>query len=595
MSRIPRALSMKNLPAAALLIALVLGLVLGLGAPGRAQDFERIAPRPPAAGEGGQLLDASDSAGLADPASEEAAVELLPRLRGLVFVPRPADVRPEGRPDVTGVLVEGVPLMDPAEWSARLAERIGAPLSLGGLHQILREVIAYYRAEGRPVVDVVVLEQDITGGVIQLAVVEARLGDIRAEGAKWFRPERLTAQVRLEPGHPIDSTLLMADLAWLNRNPFRSVDLLYTPGRDEGETDLVLRVDDRFPLRAYVGGEDSGNLLTGRNRWLAGINYGNLWGRDHQINYQWTFNDRLERLDAHALSYIAPLPWRHQLALHAAYVQSQADLPPPFDLDGETAQLSGRYTLPLPGRPGLEHELEFGYDFKHSTSQLEFGVLTALATATDVQQFVAGYRARLKDESGLSSLAAFGYFSPGDLGGGNEDAAFALARAGADSEYQYGRVDLERAQRLPRGFSAYLRASGQVADGNLLPSEQLGLGGHASVRGYEEHELNVDRGYLLSAELRLPPVPLPAPPFLAEGQSGELQLLVFVDRGGGRSVDRLPGEPESYSMSSVGPGLRWTVGERFHLRFDYGFQLEDSGAGLAQGDSRAHLGMMLAW
>ena len=556
----------------------------GVAANLAAQDFERVAPRTPPPSRQGEVREEAPE----PDADAQDDTELLPRLKGLVFVPRPGDVREAGRPGVNGVLVENVERMDQGEWSERLAGRIGARLTMGGLHEILREVVLRYREQGRPVVDVLVLEQDITSGVVQLAVVEAKLGEVRAEGAKWFKPGRLAAQVRLVPGGPIDSTLLMADLAWLNGNPFRTVDLVYSPGEGDGHTDVVLRIDDRFPLRVYAGGEDSGNRLTGSNRWFAGFNYGNLWGIDHQLHYQRTFNDRLSRLDAHALTYVAPLPWRHTATIHAAYVESEADLPPPFDLSGETAQLSGRYTIPLPGRERLSHELEFGYDFKHSTSNLEFGVLTALATATDVHQFVFGYRARLSDGSGTTSVAAFGYLSPGEFGGGNEDAAFGLARAGADSGYAHGRLEAQRLQRLPGGFSASLRASGQFADGNLLPSEQLGLGGHGSVRGYEEHEVNVDRGYLLSAELRTPAVAL------CGGKGGELQFLAFVDHGGGRNADPLPGE-RSASLTSVGPGLRWALGERLSLRFDYGFQLEDSGAALGLGDSRMHLGGTVSW
>lgn len=572
-----------------LLSASLIGLSERVGA----QDYERIAPRTPASNEIDELP-ANSRAG-AEAADTDNEMQLLPKLKGLVFVSRPADVRVAGRPSVSGVLVDGVEMMDQNDWSQRLASRIGAPLTMGGLQQILREVIEDYNRKGRPVVDVVVLEQEITSGVIQLAVVEAHVGEIRAEGAKWFKNERLSKQVRLEPGGPIDSTLLLGDLRWLNNNPFRSVDLVYSPGQTEGETDVVLKVEDRFPMRVYVGAENTGNTLSGDNRWYAGINYGNLWGIDHQINYQWTFNEDVDLLSAHALSYVAPLPWRHTASIHAAYVQTQAELPAPFNLDGETAQISGRYNIPLPGIGKIEHELEFGYDFKYSTSNLEFGVLTALATATDIHQFVAGYRMNMRGNKGVTNFSAFTFLSPGDFGGGNSDAAYGLSRFGADSSYAYGVLSAERLQQLPRGFTLALRATGQVSDSNLLPSEQLGLGGYASVRGYEEHEWNVDRGYLLAAELRAPSIPLSKIPLFKDDQAGELQLLMFVDRGGGHSAYRLPGEIDEVSMSSIGPGLRMTVGEHFSMRFDYGFQLEDSGAGAKQGNSRAHLGAMLSW
>lgn len=580
---------MRLLPLAVLLF------LIGWSAPSaKGQDFERFAPRTPPAGREGGIREEDDT-----PPAVEDHTELIAALKGLVFVPKPDDVQPSGRPEIVGVRVEGVELMDQAEWSERLAPRFGAPLSMAGLNEIMAEVIRYYRDEGRPVVDVVVLEQDITAGVVQLAVVEARLGEVRAEGARYFKAERLAGQVRLRTGGPIYSSILRADLAWLNNNPFRSVDLVYSPGLAEGETDVILRVDDRFPMRVYAGYEDSGNELTGDHRWLAGINYGNLWGLDHQINYQWTLSSELDLLSAHAVSYVAPLPWRHTATVFAAHVDSEADLPAPFNLSGETTQVGTRYTVPLPApnsaTGGFSHEIELGFDFKNSTSNLEFGLTPLPGVDTDIAQFVMGYRMSSRDALGASGLGVFGFASPGEMTHRNDDLAFSAARAGAEASYFYVRIDAERLHRLPGGWTAMLKGTGQLADGNLLPSEQLGLGGYSSVRGYEEREANVDRGYLVSAELRTPPVSLRQIFKLPGGGADEFQFLFFIDHAYGRSVDRLPGEARDISLTSIGPGCRWALGDRCSMRFDYGFQLEDSGMALSQGDSRAHLGVVVAY
>lgn len=546
-----------------------------------AQNLDLFAPKLPPAGETGSIRETSDAD--LDPDAEAATVELLPSLKGLVFVPRVSDIQVDGRPGVKGVLVENLEMMDEAQWQQRLAGRIGRRFTMAGLNAVMREVILSYREAGRPVVDLVVVEQDITSGVVQLAVVEAHLGEVRAEGARFFKAERLAGQVRLKPEGPIDSTLLMADLAWLNQNPFRSVDVVYTPGEGGGETDIVLKIDDRFPLRVYGGYEDSGNALTGDNRWLAGVNYGNLWGIDHQINYQWTSNNQIDLLSAHSISYVAPLPWRHTATLFGAYVESSANLPTPFNLDGETSQLSGRYTIPLPAPSGFrrgtfEHEIEVGYDFKNSTSNLVFGVVQRLPVDTDVQQFVFSYRATMRDSLGATSFGANAYFSPGDLGGRNTDAAFGIARFGSDSTYAYGNLDLERLTRLPGGFTSVIKTTSQFASENLLPSEQLGYGGYSSVRGYEEREANVDEGVLLTVELRAPSVSL-LPLLKIPGARDGFQALVFWDYAKGGNVGLLPGEPSTVTISSVGPGFRWAVGGNFSMRFDYGFQLRDSGQG----------------
>lgn len=562
-----------------------------------AQDLDLFAPKLPPAGETGTIQDTA--AADLDPDAEAATVELLPSLKGLVFVPAVSDVLVDGRPGARGIVVEDIAMMDQAVWQERLSHYLESRFTMADLNAVMREVIVFYREAGRPVVDVVIVEQDITAGVVQLAVVEAELGEVRAEGAKWFKAERLAGQVRLKPEGPIDSTLLMADLAWLNQNPFRSVDLVYSPGENAGETDVVLRIDDRFPMRVYGGYEDSGNALTGNNRWYTGVNYGNLWGIDHQINYQWTFNNQIDLLSAHSLSYVAPLPWRHTATIFGAYVESSANLTPPFNLGGETSELSGRYAIPLPDPAslrgnGFEHGIEFGYDFKRSTSNLVFGVAQVLASATDIHQFVFAYHASLEDKWGATTFAASSFFSPGDLAGNNDDAAFQLARAGADPTYLYGRLDLERMTKLPRGFTSVLKGTWQMADENLLPSEQLGFGGYSSVRGYEEREANVDEGFLITAELRAPSVSL-LPLFKITDTQDEFQALVFWDYATGGNVDLLPDEPSSVSLSSIGPGFRWMIGENFSMRFDYGFQLRDSGQGLGLGDSRMHIGGTLSY
>jgi len=153
-----------------------------------------------------------------------------------------------------------------------------------------------------------------------------------------------------------------------------------------------------------------------------------------------------------------------------------------------------------------------------------------------------------------------------------------------------------RLTRLPGGFAAVARAAGQLSSENLLPSEQLGFGGYYSVRGYEEREANVDRGVLTTLELRSPAASLLAVVTPGSGRGGdEFQWLLFWDYAHGGSVNRLPGEARHVALSSIGPGFRWSLGDRFSMRFDYGFQLRDSGMGLGLGDSRMHVGAILAY
>src|SRR5207249_1598856 len=99
---------------------------------------------------------------------------------------------------------------------------------------------------------------------------------------------------------------------------------------------------------------------------------------------------------------------------------------------------------------------------------------------------------------------------------------------------------------------------------------QAGVGGYTTVRGFDERTLNFDESAVLQNELRPPPIPLGS----IGGKSSQLQLLGFVDVGGGNNKQEVSGET-SQTLSSAGVGLRLEIGKNFSLRADYGFQLSD--------------------
>jgi len=174
----------------------------------------------------------------------------------------------------------------------------------------------------------------------------------------------------------------------------------------------------------------------------------------------------------------------------------------------------------------------------------------------------------------------------------NDDPAFNLARPGAKSSYAYGRFNIERTFRLPGDFSWIIRGLAQVANGNLVTTEQLGLGGYATVRGYDELESLGDRGFFMSNELRTPPF---SPLHLARKNAPvdeKLQLLTFWDYGETQNVQLLAGEDPHVLLSSVGGGLRYSLTKHLSLRFDYGWQLVKVTGSHEPSNSRSHIGVV---
>lgn len=545
------------------------------------QDLERIAPKtlqeqvPPA-----KVPELPVSQVL----SSSPKRVLLEKLSGLIFLRAPEKVL-KGGVRLEGILVDGYL---PESFFKEMEAFLNQPLTLEDLNVILNKVVLYFRTQSTPVVDAYIPEQDITGGTVQVVVVEGRVGSIRAEGNRWFDSANIEKQVRTRPGEVIRGNALAEDVNWLNKNPFRHVDLVLARGEEKGQTDVILRTEDRFPLRVYGGYENSGNELTGRDRYLAGFNWGNAFGLGHLLDYQFTASETASRMQGHSLRYEIPLAWHDTLQFSAAYAESNPDLAP-FDLNAESWQLSGRYVMDLPPVGLFRHELSLGVEYKFSNSNLEFSSEPVFDKKTEILQALLGYGGSMPDDWGRTAVHMQLVDSPGNILGHNDDAAFDDYQQGASAQYLYYTLDVDRLTALPRGFSWNVKAHLQLAEGPLLGSEQLGLGGYSSVRGFDERVVNGDQGYLLVNEIRTPSYDLSSMLNLPI-KTGSLQFLGFWDYG----LVRNRNDSADSILSSIGVGGRYGFGSKVSLRFDYGWQ--QTGRDLdSRVDSLGHVGLVIGY
>ena len=331
----------------------------------------------------------------------------------------------------------------------------------------------------------------------------------------------------------------------------------------------------------YVALENSGTSALGEARGIFGASWTGplFFGQDSILSYQFTTNFYEDsELQGHSGVFASYLPWRHQVTLLGAYVESDAAFfngGGNFSSGGVNKQLSGRYGIPLPSIGRLSHELELGMDFKSSNSDLAFNNAQVFDTTSEIVQYSLGYNIVVRDSTGAWRVDSEIVSSPGDNTVNNTDAIFQTQRAGATANYTYGQVTLERDQQLPDGWSAYGRLQGQGANANLLASETLGAGGYDSVRGFEQRIVRGDSGVTGSAELRTPSF-YPST-FAGFGNVRDSAYgLVFYDFAALSSHMPLPGE-EDIELGSVGLGFRYQRENWFTLRVDYGFQVTEEG------------------
>jgi hemolysin activation/secretion protein len=536
-----------------------------------AQSYHDVAPAAPPS-----MRQPASPSLLSSPAGDSTQI-VVSELGGLVFVAADdATGAPAGNPDRhEHVIATGLPLFD-EPFLHSFEPDIGKPLTFARLAEIRREVVQRYRAAGEPLVDVYVPEQDITDGVVRIAVAEFHVGAVVARGNRHFSDALLMREMPLASGAPIREADVVSGLALLNANPYRHVDVVYAPGTAANSTDVVLQTDDRLPLRVGGGYDNAGVPQLGRDRLSVGIDYGNLFGLDQQIAYQFTASNDLfggnppiegrpdrPRFVAHSFNYAAPLPWSDRVELFGVFAQSTPRLPDGYGQNGISAQLSVRYDWRLQALAGWQLQAQFGYDFKRSNNDLEFGGFQVFSANTHIHQFLIAYDATRADTLGQTHANITFVFSPGHLDTDNGDAAFNAARMGASPRYTFLQLSGKRDLAIGAGFSASARTLVQWTPDTLLPSEEMGLGGDASVRGYEPYVVQGDRGWDLQTELHAPT--------LSFGQTGAaLELFVFVDVGHVWNRIDQPAEASSGSLVSVGAGLIFKVGRYVSVRGTYG-------------------------
>ncbi|MEI7730168.1 MAG: ShlB/FhaC/HecB family hemolysin secretion/activation protein [Verrucomicrobiota bacterium] len=533
-------------------------------------------------------------------------------LKSIVIVASPAKVVTAGRKDLKpGVTVEGPDFLK-YQWDfvKALKPYLGKPLSEQSLYAMQRDIILYCRAKDHPVVDVFLAVQEIEDS-IQIAVIEGKVGAVivNNEGKKWFSDKFIKNNNHLKPGSSISERRLLNDLAWMNRNPmFREVTASYKQSSiGEGSTDLIFNVNDRFPLRPYVGYEDSLSEILGRHSLFGGFNYGNLFGLDHQLNYQYTSGFDLDRYKSHYGSYILPLPWRHTITLYGVHTEFQPDLTTLGNyiahVNGWFYQVGGRYTLPLFDIGKYNHQLSAGYDYKKFNNDADFGGTGMFNSMATVREFVGGYSGALNDSLGELTFNGNVYYSPWHDQKMQE--SYTLIRNGSQLQFFLVRAEGKRVIKLPlttdwrnnssaKCWTVVAKGSYQYSPNVLVPSEQFGIGGFGTVRGYNERIANGDRGYSVSAELRTPFIQL------SKDRSTPVatQLYGFYDRGA-ITVNGDLTNPHA-DLASVGGGINLQVTTHFQVRAEYGWQLvRDSviltAPGADQKRSRAHISAVLSF
>ncbi|QVN15157.1 ShlB/FhaC/HecB family hemolysin secretion/activation protein [Burkholderia sp. LAS2] len=443
---------------------------------------------------------------------------------------------------VSAFAVEGNAAIPAAQLDPLLADFVGRDLSFGDLQQAANRITTYYREHGYVLARAYLPRQDIEHGVVRIAVVEGRYGQIELHNRTRVLDRALRQPLAsLQPGEIAHGNRLERSLMLLNEMPGVDAKGTLRPGAEPGTTDLVV---DAEPGRFATGSielDNFGDPLTGRYRATGSVDVNaplrvgdrfslrGLTSNTNQRYYRTSYQLPVGPASTHVGVAYSDMNYRIGGSLKDLRYHGGADVRSAF------------VTQPLLRSRRTSLDAQVVYENKHLRDV--YGAFDVVNDKT-VDLWSFGVSGNHQDtlggggRTGFSATLGIGHLS------GNDplDMDYYVHTQG-----QFAKLNVSalRLQALGARFQLYTQFSAQLSSRNLDASEKFSLGGPYGVRAFALGAGSGDQGWQATAELRY----LVAPGW---------QLSAFADTGRIQlSKQRWSRERNTVQLSSLGIGASW--------------------------------------
>ena len=466
--------------------------------------------------------------------------------------------------------ISGNTLVAEPELQAVLAPWVGKESTFAELQQAANAVAEAYRRHGwfaRPQLPA----QDLADGVVKINIVEGRLGAVRIDdGGKSLRLDRSvvsqTMTARQQPGDPLNLDALERGNAILNDTPGFAVATVLSAGSDTGETDAIVKVQDRPLLAGMAQLDNQGARSTGVDKLTFNFSLDNPGGAGDQISANGNASEGSRYLK---LGYSLPFKrdgLRAGISVSAMQYQLLGDDFAAVNSQGDAKTFGLNASYPLLRSGNSNMSLAGAIDRKDYYNEAN-----EIATSEKrIHTALLALNGDLLDGLGNGGMTLWGV----SLTVGQVDLSANAANESADQNgpssagsYQKLGYSLARLQRMSDQSTLWLSLSGQRASKNLDSSEKFSLGGPSGVRAYPLMEGSGDDGWLATLEARYNLTP-------------DLQLSVFYDHGSVTQSHNpdYTGAPlvNQASLKGAGIGLNWSQPGSFTVRAVWARRIGDN-------------------
>jgi hemolysin activation/secretion protein len=443
-----------------------------------------------------------------------------------------------------------------SELQALVREFVGREVGLAELDEAAARITRHYRDRGYMVARAYLPQQDIRDGVVEIAVLEGRLGKVELNNRSRVSDAVIARHLDGVTGDVVNEgrlerkLLLLSDLAGIGTSG-----AALRPGDRVGESALALELGEARAALARFELDNHGSYFTGEYRLTGELELASPARQGDLLTVRAIMGT--PDFAFVRLGYQLPLGG-DGLRAGVAYSDLRYRLGKDFSslqAHGSATSAEGALSYPLVRSRVYNISAQLGFTHREFDDRID-----ATSTVTDKSTDVArlGLSGDWRDGWGGAAVNAWSLA----YGHGELDIDTPVARLIDDATVRtQGSFDklnwsLLRAQRVATRFSGLISLSGQHAGKNLDSSEKFTLGGPYGVRAYPVGEAPGDEGVLANAEVRYDVIP------------ASLQAGVFLDAGEVKlNRDPLPGAGDNVRrLSALGASLNWTTQTGFAAR-----------------------------
>lgn len=400
---------------------------------------------------------------------------------------------------VNGVKVTGSQLFDHVLLESLVSDLIGGQHNFAEIDAAVSRITHYYRERGYLVARAYLPVQDLKDGVIEINVLEGRLGEHRIHNEAHVADSLINGHLDIVKtnstlqSEKVDrAVLLVGDLPGVG-----GARASLQPGASVGTSDLIVEVAPGQRYSADVELDNYGSYYTGLNRLGGAVALNSPLKLGDQLTVRALTSD--QDMKYGRIAYQLPIS-SNGMKLGLAYSDMSYTLGKQYsanDFHGTASSASVFVTYPfirsqLVNLYGtLTYEQKDLHDVNADTIDKKVRLVNLGFTGNRQDTFLSG---------GFNSIETS--LVVGDLT--MDPTTLSQDQGGAKSEGTFEKlnVNLSRLQRLTDRDTFSLALSFQQANKNLNSSEKFYLGGVNGVRAMPQSEAGGDEGWMINAELR---------------------------------------------------------------------------------------------